>query len=112
MKKRVSLDKKMRALKKAAFIGCVSIGVAVLPFLITNCMMNNPLKPTDSILKTVPTDELIREKCSKCHSLDLVRDYKDDDWKDIVDRMIGLGTELTEQEAADIIAHLEERKSF
>ena len=111
MKKRVTLEKMIRALKKTAFIGCVSIGVAVLPCLITSCMNNEPLKPV-SDSQTAQTDKLIRDMCSKCHSLDLVRNYKDDDWKDVVDRMIVLGTELTEEEAANIIAHLEEGKSF
>ncbi len=110
MKKRVTLGK-WRALKKAAFIGGVSIGVAVLPCLIT-CCGNDPLKPVSDSQTMETTDQLIREKCSKCHTLDLVRDYKDGDWKDVVDRMIDQGTELTEEEAANIIAHLSEGKSF
>jgi len=110
MKKKVTLEKMMKALKKAAFIGVVFIGAAVLPGLITSCK-NHPLKPvTDS--QTVQTDQLIRDACSKCHSLDKTRDYKEDDWKDVVDRMIDKGTELTEEEAALVIAYLKEGKSF
>ena len=111
MKKRVTLEKMIRALKKAAFIGCVSIGIAVLPCLITSCMNNEPLKPV-SDSQTAQTDKLIRDMCSKCHSLDLIRNYKGDDWKIVVDRMVGLGTDLTEEETADVIAHLDEGKSF
>ncbi len=110
MKKRVALEKMNRALKKIAFIGCVFISAAVLPCLITSCG-NHPMKPV-SDSQTVQTDKLIRDVCSKCHSLDLVRNYKDDDWKIVVDRMIGYGTDLTEEEAADVIAHLEEGKSY
>ncbi len=110
MKKRVAWGKMMRAFKKAAFIGGVSLGVAVLPSLITSCG-NHPMKP-DSDSQTDQTDQLIRNVCSKCHSLDLVRDYKDGDWKIVVDRMIGYGTDLTEEEAADVIAYLEEGKSY
>ncbi|HDY86753.1 MAG TPA: cytochrome c [bacterium] len=106
MKKRVTLEKMIRALKKVAFIGGVSIGVAVLPCLITSCG-NDPLKP--GVSKTV---KLINDLCQKCHSLDVVRDYEGDDWKDVVDSMIDKGTELNEEEAADVIAHLEEGKSF
>ena len=111
MKKRVTLEKRRRALKKVTFIWGVSIGVAVLPCLITGCG-NDPLKPVSASDTIQITDQLISEKCSTCHTLEKVRDYEGDDWKEVVDRMIVYGTELTEEEAANIIAHLEEGKSF
>ncbi len=111
MKKSVTLEKMIRALKKRAFWGGIIIGAAVMPCLIT-CCENNPLKPVSDSKATESTDQLIRDVCSKCHSLDTVRDYTDDDWKAVVDRMIDLGAELTAEEAADFIAHLEEGKSF
>ena len=59
MKKRVTLEKRRRALKKVAFIWGVYIGVAVLPCLITSCG-NDPLKPGKTTEFTV---QLISEKC-------------------------------------------------
>ncbi len=111
MKKRVTLEKMIRALKKGAFIVGVSIGIAVLPCHFVSCG-NDPLKPVSDSKTIELTDQLIREKCSTCHTLEKVSNYEGDDWKDVVDRMIVLGTELTEEEAANIIAHLEEGKSF
>ncbi len=115
MKKKVTFEKRKKALKEAAFILVVSLSVAILPCLITSCG-NDPLKPVSTSDTTDPTTDstgkLISEECSRCHSLDDVRNYPDDDWKDVVDEMIVYGTELTEEEAANIIAHLVEGKSF
>ena len=108
MKKKVTWGQRRRALKKVAFFLGVFISVSVLLCRIMSCG-NNPLKPEKT---TDPTVQLISEKCSTCHTLDKVRDYKGDNWEEVVDDMIDKGAELTKEEAAKVIAYLEEGKSF
>ena len=111
MKKNGTWEKRRKALKKAAFIGIVSLSAAVVLCLIASCG-NDPLKPVSDSTATEPAGLLIQEKCSTCHSLDKVRNYEDNDWNVVVDDMIVYGIKLTAEEAADVIAHLEEGKSF
>ena len=121
MKKRITLEKMIRALKKRAIWGVVIIGVAVVPCLIS-CCENNPLKPesqtdqngqTNQNGQTAQTAELINEKCLICHKNDDYISNYSGNWKNVVDRMIEeKGIDLTEEEAADIIAHLAEGKSY
>ena len=112
MKKRVTWEKRRRALKKAALIGIVSLSVAVLPYLLT-CCGNDPLKPVSDSITIKPADQLINENCNtSCHNLDKVTNYKDNDWKDVVDRMVTYDVKLTDEEAANVIAHLEEGTPF
>ncbi|MDP2984014.1 MAG: hypothetical protein Q8O92_11885 [Candidatus Latescibacter sp.] len=110
-KKEVSFEKRRCALKKGTSILGVSLGVLVLFCLFAQCE-NAPLKPVSVSITTKPVDQLIREKCSTCHTIDKVKDYEGDDWKEVVDRMIKYGTKLTEGESANVIAYLKEGKSF
>ncbi len=60
----------------------------------------------------VGTASLINERCTQCHTLERVRNYPKDDWDRVVRKMIILGTKLNEEQAAEVIAHLEEGKPF
>lgn len=111
MKKRVIGGKRRRSLKNVTFIRGVSISVAILSCLFTSCG-DDPLKPVSNSKTTEFIDQLIREKCSTCHTIDKVQDYEGDDWKEVVDKMILYGAELTEEESANVIAYLKEGKSL
>jgi hypothetical protein len=55
---------------------------------------------------------LINERCTECHTLDRVRNYPKDDWDRVVRKMIILGTKLDDEQAAEVVAHLEEGEPF
>ncbi|MBN1291269.1 MAG: cytochrome ubiquinol oxidase subunit I [Candidatus Latescibacteria bacterium] len=74
-----------------------------------------PVKPGDiPIVKQETTKEaqLIHDRCVDCHTLDVIRDYKDDDWDEVIKTMINYGTELTEDEAKLITEYLKAGKPF
>lgn len=60
------------------------------------------------------TDEgrqLVEEKCSRCHSLDRVEQAQKagDEWGATVDRMIGNGLQVTDEEQQAIVEYLTAR---
>jgi cytochrome bd-type quinol oxidase subunit 1 len=56
--------------------------------------------------------EIIREKCTGCHSLDRVRAYPRQDWERVVRLMRTYGAKLTEEQAALVVAHLKAKAEF
>jgi cytochrome c5 len=56
-------------------------------------------------------ETLVGERCIVCHDLQRVDDasYDDVGWEATVDRMIGKGAELTEEEQAAVIEYLSNR---
>jgi cytochrome c2 len=55
-----------------------------------------------------PGKSVMNSKCGTCHDLSRVTEYRDDPegWEMTVDRMILLGSELSDQQRADLIDFL------
>ena len=55
--------------------------------------------------------ELLKKRCTPCHSLSLVHRTKKTqaEWKKTVDRMIGYGAQLNEEEREAVIEYLSEK---
>ncbi|MFC1607305.1 cytochrome ubiquinol oxidase subunit I [Candidatus Latescibacterota bacterium] len=62
--------------------------------------------------ETTKAVNLIEEKCASCHTLDIMRDYEDDNWEEVVELMVEYGTELTDGETEKIIAYLKSGKPY
>jgi len=58
----------------------------------------------------VKGEALLNERCTKCHNLDRVKAAKKnaDEWKAIVDRMIGKGVQLSPEETNALVQYLAE----
>jgi cytochrome bd-type quinol oxidase subunit 1 len=63
--------------------------------------------PAPPVAEEIGAAQLIRDRCTSCHTLDRVRGYAKDDWERIVKVMRVYGTKLNDEEAAKVTAHLE-----
>ncbi len=57
-------------------------------------------------------ENLISEKCSSCHTLKRIREYKLDNWRQVVRRMARYETKITPGEEQVIAEHLKSGKPF
>ncbi len=76
-----------------------------------------PVKPEDIDQVTAVAPEagdaaLLRKHCSRCHGLDRVRIYPNDDWERVIRVMRIYGTRLTDEEAGKIVDHLKAGKEY
>jgi cytochrome c5 len=84
----------------------ILLGLVVLFLLITAC--------SSAESTTVPPAEgpdgktLVEERCIGCHTLSRVisANHTADEWKEIVERMVVKGAELTEQEQQIVLDYL------
>lgn len=55
-------------------------------------------------------EELLQARCTQCHGLDRVEaaSKTEAEWEDTVERMIGLGAELTDAETQTLVEYLAE----
>ncbi len=73
-----------------------------------------PLKPTTeaaTVMKEpVGAGELIRKKCTGCHTLDRIKNYPRTNWDTVVRQMEVYGARLSDKERELVTAHLKEGK--
>jgi mono/diheme cytochrome c family protein len=75
--------------------------------IITGC--GGAAEPTEVPTPTVhPGKSVMNSKCGTCHDITRVTSHQDDleGWELTVDRMIMLGTQLSDQQRADLIDYL------
>ena len=60
------------------------------------------------------SEEILKKRCSSCHDYSRVYEVKKrtyDDWKKLIDRMIGYGAILSESERLSLINYLNKLKN-
>ena len=73
---------------------------------------NQPPAATTKAPTTAPTggdgEKLLNERCTKCHSLDRVKTAQktQDQWQQIVTRMVGKGANLSNDEQKTLVEYL------
>jgi hypothetical protein len=78
----------------------ISLTGLILLTLIVACS-----QPTTPEVETDETRALIIDRCSDCHSVDLVfqADYTQEEWAEVIDEMIGKGADVNPEEKAIMI---------
>jgi ABC-type Fe3+-citrate transport system substrate-binding protein len=94
-------------MKKSLLITIAFIAVIVL--LISACSSSSPSDATTAVTLTdAEMQALVDEKCSECHSVDVVWDnsYSESRWSTVFDSMIAKGAQVSDEEKTQMIAWL------
>lgn len=68
----------------------------------------SPANAQSADLPEGPGKALVQESCTTCHGADLVTAQRrsPDEWTEVVNRMVGNGAELTEEQNKAVLAYL------
>jgi competence protein ComEA len=86
-----------RAIPAAVFLGTILTGLA---------LAQAPSVDWKEYLPEGPAKELTASRCSGCHELNTIVKLRKPAWQAIVSEMVSLGTPLTPEEEAQIVAYL------
>lgn len=81
------------------------IALLVVSFLVVACTPAEPPPPTPTPTPEVhPGEALVANRCSTCHSLGVIQNAKYDEagWKITVDRMVGMGATLNDEQKGQV----------
>ena len=85
----------------------ISFLLAVPLFVPVLMQEEGPPPPAPEVVEpAIPEAVLIRERCSGCHTLERVQNYRLDHWDAIVKEMQAYGLKLSREEAATIAGYL------
>ena len=70
-------------------------------------LSQRPVRPD---IESETAADLVSSKCISCHTLERIHVYKDSDWDRVIGRMRAYGTNLTDEEAQEIIKYLNEKQ--
>jgi hypothetical protein len=90
-------------MKRSLFFGFLF--VVILMVLVSACSSGGSTPTTPANLTSAQVKAMIDEKCSVCHSVQIVYDanYSQSQWSSIFDRMIGQGAKVSTEEKAVMI---------
>ena len=69
---------------------------------------DTPVPPTEEPPAVLDGQALVQERCTKCHSLGRVetKEWSEEQWTEVVERMVDRGAELSQEEQAAVIGFL------
>ncbi|MCB2213848.1 cytochrome c [bacterium] len=82
---------------------------AIIVLLISACSSSSPTEATTTVtLSDAEMQALVEEKCSECHSVDVVwnNSYSESRWSTVFDSMIAKGAQVSDEEKAQMIEWL------
>ncbi|MFP4392830.1 MAG: hypothetical protein ACOCP7_01315 [Desulfohalobiaceae bacterium] len=76
------------------------------------CILVFPLALGVAVASNLDGGQLVKIRCNKCHSLQRIEAAQKDSeqWKSTVDRMLGKGAELNEQEKEAVLDYLSQKE--
>ena len=102
-----------------AFVTACATQPTVAPTTPAPAPTDTSVPPTDTPIPPTPTEEpqpaldgeaLLKERCTVCHSLSRVEQARktEADWRKTVERMVGKGAALNQEEQTAVIRYLAE----
>lgn len=90
-------------------ISFLMIALLAVTLLVVACTPAEPPPPTPTPTPEVhPGEALVANRCSTCHSLGVIQNAKYDEagWKVTVDRMVGIGASLNDEQKVQVADYL------